>query len=187
MSLQIKTIDQIDNFQKFTLSEFSYSRIDTYEMCPSKYFFSYIKKEPRQFNAPALLGNVVHAVLEDCISSDKNLNIEEMKTSYHKNLTSYDPDSKLSQDFIEVGNEIVDEFFDLNKDKKFDVHGKEIGFNFIIGNYSIIGFIDRIDIINDEVFIVDYKTGKREVAAKDVANNLQLRDICPGCKSYVSR
>jgi RecB family exonuclease len=38
----------------------------------------------------------------------------------------------------------------------------------------MIGYIDRVDVVDDEVFIVDYKTGKREVAAKDVANNLQL-------------
>lgn len=52
---EIKNINDIDSFQKLTLADFSYSRIDTYEMCPSKYFFSYIKKEPRQFSAPAVL------------------------------------------------------------------------------------------------------------------------------------
>lgn len=51
----LKSIDEIDSFQRITLSEFSYSRIDTYEMCPSKYFFSYIKREPRMFSAPAVL------------------------------------------------------------------------------------------------------------------------------------
>jgi hypothetical protein len=53
--IQIRSLDQIDDFEKLTISEFSYSRIDTYEMCPSKYFYTYIKKEPRQFNAPAVL------------------------------------------------------------------------------------------------------------------------------------
>lgn len=51
----IKNLNTIDPFQRLSLSEFSYSRIDTYEMCPSKYFFSYIKKEPRGFSAPAVL------------------------------------------------------------------------------------------------------------------------------------
>jgi hypothetical protein len=54
-SIEIKSVEEIDYFKKLTLTEFSYSRIDTYEMCPSKYFFSYIKKEPRQFSAPAVL------------------------------------------------------------------------------------------------------------------------------------
>jgi hypothetical protein len=53
--MKLQLIEDIDPLQKLTLTDFSYSRIDTYEMCPSKYFFSYIKKEPRQFNAPAIL------------------------------------------------------------------------------------------------------------------------------------
>jgi len=55
MNLKIQSINDIDEFKKITLTDFSYSRIDTYEMCPSKYFYSYIKKEPRQFSAPAVL------------------------------------------------------------------------------------------------------------------------------------
>lgn len=55
MNLKIQSINDIDDFKKITLTDFSYSRIDTYEMCPSKYFYSYIKKEPRQFSAPAVL------------------------------------------------------------------------------------------------------------------------------------
>lgn len=49
-----------------------------------------------------------------------------------------------------------------------------MNFNFIIGSYKIIGFIDRVDIVGDRVNIIDYKTGKWEVAQKDVHNNLQL-------------
>lgn len=47
-------------------------------------------------------------------------------------------------------------------------------FQFVIGNYFIIGFIDRVDIYDDYVEIIDYKTGKREVAQKDVSTNLQM-------------
>lgn len=47
-------------------------------------------------------------------------------------------------------------------------------FKFIIGNYRIIGYIDRVDVYDDVVEIVDYKTGKREVAQKDISSNLQL-------------
>jgi len=187
MTLKIKSIEELDHFQKFTLSEFSYSRIDTYEMCPSKYFFSYIKKEPRRFNAPAVLGNIVHSVLEDCISKDSDLDIGQMKKLYKDNLLSYDPAGKIPKELVDVGDEIVEEFFDLNKNKKFNVYGKEVGFNFVIGNYSIIGYIDRVDVINNDVYIVDYKTGKREVALKDIPSNLQLRNIRIGSQKSFPR
>ena len=174
MDITIKNRSELDPFQKLTLSEFSYSRIDTYEMCASKYFYSYIKKEPRQFNSPAVLGNIIHSVLENTVSSEAPLSLDEMKIKYEEYKVSYDPTNIISKDLIDVGDLLLEEFYDQNQDRVFNVHGKEIGFNFVIGNYSIIGFIDRIDVLGDSVHIVDYKTGKREVALKNVSTNLQM-------------
>lgn len=174
MTVDIKSIENIDDFTKLTLTDFSYSRIDTYDMCPSKYFFSYIKKEPRQFGEAAVLGNIIHSVLEDLVSNEKPLSLDEMKSSYEVKKIGYDPESLISKDLIQVGSQILEEFYDINQDRVFDVYDKEMSFNFILGNYSIIGYIDRVDVVGDNVYIVDYKTGKREVAAKDVATNLQL-------------
>jgi hypothetical protein len=53
--ISIKSAKNISDFEKLYLTDLSYSRMDTYKMCPSKYFFSYIKKEPRQFNDAAVL------------------------------------------------------------------------------------------------------------------------------------
>lgn len=174
MTIKIKNINDIDSFQRLTLTEFSYSRMDTYEMCPSKYFFSYIQKEPRMFGEAAALGNIIHSVLEDLVSNEKELSLEEMKSSYEEKKFDYDPSSLISQSLIGAGDQILEEFYDANQNKLFDVYEKEMSFNFVIGNFIIIGFIDRVDIVGDDVFIIDYKTGKREVALKDVPNNLQL-------------
>lgn len=174
MTLELKTINDIDDFQKLSLTEFSYSRIDTYDMCPSKYFFSYIKKEPRQFNEPAVLGNIIHSVLEDLVSSENVLSLDEMKQKYEEKKVEYDPTGIIQGDLLNAGDYILEEFYDANQNKLFDVYDKEMGFNFIIGNYSIIGYIDRVDVTESDVHIVDYKTGKREVALKDIATNLQL-------------
>lgn len=174
MSLKIKSIDELNDFEKLTLTDFSYSRIDTYEMCPSKYFFSYIKKEPRLFGEAAVLGNIVHSVLEDSVSDTVPLSLEVMQQRYEASRGSYDPNNQISESLVQVGNIILEEFYDANQNKIFDVYEKELGFNFVIGNYSIIGYIDRVDVTGNEVHIVDYKTGKREVAQKDVATNLQL-------------
>lgn len=173
-SISIKSTDEISDLQKIALTEFSYSRIDTYDMCPAKYFYSYIQKEPRQFGEAAALGNIVHAVLEDVVSNTDTLSIENMKDRYRFHAEQIDPENQISSSLIDVGSSIIDEFYDLNEGKIFDVYEKELGFRFIIGNYIINGFIDRVDIVDDNVYIVDYKTGKREVAAKDVHANLQL-------------
>lgn len=70
--------------------------------------------------------------------------------------------------------QILEDFYDTYSSKRFDVQYKEMGFNFVLANYLLIGYIDRIDIYNDVVEIIDYKTGKREVAQKDISTNLQL-------------
>lgn len=55
MSVKIKKYEDLNDLQKLAVVDFSYSRIDTYKQCPSKYFYSYIKKEPRFFSEPAVL------------------------------------------------------------------------------------------------------------------------------------
>jgi len=173
-SILIKNYDNLDNLQKLAVVDFSYSRVDTYAQCPAKYFYSYIIKEPHQFNAPAVLGNIVHAVLENVLDNDKTLDISELKNEYEKNIPIWDPDNLIPSDLISVGSTIIDDFYDQHIDKKFNIYEKEMSFNFILGIYKIIGFIDRVDILHNRIHITDYKTGKWEVAQKDVANNLQL-------------
>jgi hypothetical protein len=53
--ISVENLEDIDPLVRLSLTDLSYSRMDTYKMCPSKYFFSYIKKEPRQFNDAAVL------------------------------------------------------------------------------------------------------------------------------------
>lgn len=55
MPIQIKKYEDLDELQKLAVVDFSYSRLDTYKQCPSRYFYSYIKKEPRFFSEPAVL------------------------------------------------------------------------------------------------------------------------------------
>lgn len=55
MTIVIKSLSEVSDFEKLSLSDFSYSRIDTYKTCPSKYFYSYIQKEPRGFAPAAVL------------------------------------------------------------------------------------------------------------------------------------
>lgn len=102
MTLEIKSRDSLDEFSKLTLMDLSYSRIDTYKMCPSKYFFSYIKKEPRSFNDAAVLGNIVHAVLEDEISSDKKIDYDNLIELYKSKSEIFDPSAKINDTLMEV-------------------------------------------------------------------------------------
>lgn len=173
-SLEIRNYNSLTDFEKLGLVDFSYSRLDTYNQCPSKYFYTYITKEERSFSPAAVLGNIVHSVLENTIEPDGLASIEDINKEYVKNISIWDPQSKISSELISVGTNILNEFYDQNSDAQFNVYEKEMSFSFIIGSYAINGYIDRVDVLGDRVNIVDYKTGKWEVAQKDIANNLQL-------------
>lgn len=174
LSIPIKSYESLSYLERLSLVDFSYSRIDTYTQCPAKYFYSYIQKEPRQFNAAATLGNIVHSVLENKLENNKQIDLEELKSEYEKNIPIWDPDNKISNELISVGSQIIDDFYDTNSDVDFHIFDKELAFSLIIGSYKIIGFIDRVDVYEDRVHITDYKTGKWEVTLKEVPNNLQL-------------
>jgi DNA helicase-2/ATP-dependent DNA helicase PcrA len=173
--IEIRSIDDLDPLQRLCLTDFSYSRLDTYKMCPSKYFYTYIQKEPRSFNDAAVLGNIVHSVLEECLSDETPLDQEALHLEYSKQKESYDPSGIISEDLIDVGSVILDEFYDKHSDEKFNIYEKELGFSFVIGNYLINGYIDRVDFYDeDTINIIDYKTGKWEVTQKGLHQNLQL-------------
>jgi RecB family exonuclease len=177
--IQIKSIESLDPMLKLGLTDFSYSRIDTYKMCPSKYFYTYIQKEPRVFNDAAVLGNIVHSVLEECVSSEEPLSHVELHSEFVKQKESYDPSGIISDDLITVGSEILNEFYDKHSEEKFHIYEKELGFSFVIGNYLINGYIDRIDNYDENTInIIDYKTRKMGSNTKRSSKQFTAWHIC---------
>jgi hypothetical protein len=53
--ISIRPVSSITELEKIALLDLSYSKIDSYMSCPAKYFFSYIKKEPKRFSDAAAL------------------------------------------------------------------------------------------------------------------------------------
>lgn len=180
--IKVRSIQDLDPLEKLCLTDFSYSRLDTYKMCPAKYFYSYIQKEPRTFNDAAVLGNIVHSVLEECLDNKSELNLEQLQEEYVKQKESYDPTGNIPENLISVGSEILNEFYDKHYEDSFDIYDKEFGFSFVIGNYLVNGFIDRIDFYDDNTInIIDYKTRKMGSNTKRSANKSSARHLRTGC------
>lgn len=171
--MQLKTVDDLDELEKLALIDMSYSRLDTYEMCPSKFWFTYIQKEERVFGPAASLGNVIHSVLEDKVGGE--LVYEDMLVSMEHHRETFDPDQLIDEGLLGAGRQMIQEFVDRHEEEEFDVIGKEKAFNIIIGSGRVRGFIDLVTREKDgTIRITDYKSGKWEVAAKNVHENLQV-------------
>lgn len=171
--MKLQTLDDLDELEKMALINMSYSRLDSYDMCPSKYWYTYIQKEDRVFGAAASLGNVIHGVLEDTVGDQ--LVYDDMLTRMDHHRQVYDPDELIDESLLSAGRQMIQEFIDRHEDEEFDVVGKEKEFNLIIGSALVVGYIDLITRDKDgTIRITDYKSGRYEVAQKNIASNLQV-------------
>lgn len=172
---KIQSIDEIDDFHRLLLIDMSYSRIDTYAYCPAKYFYSYILKEDRQFAPYAALGNIVHEVLE--IHAGEGSTHADMLVDFEAAKLKYDPDGLIWEDLLRTGETIIEHYVSsyAKSDQKVNILGKELPFDFVIGNAFVRGYIDRVDHLSKtQLRCIDWKTGKVAVTQKKVQDNLQL-------------
>lgn len=173
---------EVDPLKRLSLQDFSYSRLSCFNDCQLKYFYSYIIRVPQDFGFPALLGNIIHEALELTLENETNINAFELINEYHAARLRYDPNEDIPDEMIIEGERMLIEFAKLinNKPVKVDatqsdyLFEKEKPFSFVLGRARINGFIDYVSVREDKVFIRDYKSGKREVAGKDVSTNPQL-------------
>lgn len=170
--MSVRLLQDLTPLEKLALIDMSYSRIDTYDMCRAKYYYSYIQKEERVFGPAAALGNMVHGVLEE-VDWTAPLDLDAMLENLVKQRDVYDPDREIPADLVAVGTTVLEEFVDRHDGDRFNVLGAEVPFAIVVGSALIVGYIDRVDRDANGIHITDYKTGKYEVAQKNVADNFQ--------------
>lgn len=171
--MKLKTLDELSDLEKLSLRSLSYSRLNTFDMCELKYFLSYIIKEDQVFGPPAVLGNVLHSVLENTVGEP--LNYAGMLTLMSEQLKERDPEGLIDEDLRQAGRIMLAEFVDRHQDETFDVIGREKQFEIVVGSAKILGYIDLVLKGSDGgIRVVDYKTGSFEVAKKNAPADLQL-------------
>jgi len=172
------------------VKNFSYSQLDTYEVCPRKYEYGYILKIPQKPNAALSFGITVHNTLNNFYALHKKAKEgiegivqypteEEMIELYEKNWVrgGYDS-SKHEQLRKEQGEKILREYYRKIYSKDEKILNLEENFTVHTAEYSFGGKVDRIDLVEEvggvkQVRIVDYKTGKVKKEA-EIKNDLQL-------------
>lgn len=170
----VQTLDELTDFEKLSLVNVSYSRLETYDMCAAKYFYTYIARYPRVFGPHATLGNIIHSTLENVLEPDTPVDGDLLLEEYEKQKVAWDPENQIPDNLYNNGEAMINEFADRHAGDTFPIDTKEKEFAIVVGGGLVRGFIDRVDIKDDVLTIIDYKSGAREVTHANTPTNLQL-------------
>ncbi|MBW3619769.1 MAG: PD-(D/E)XK nuclease family protein [Actinobacteria bacterium] len=172
----------------------SFSRVDTYGNCPTKFRYAYVDRLPGQPGPHLSFGTSVHAALEtfydrklpDCPSEE--------------DLLGYLYDAWDSSGFVELSREEQLAFYRHAQDALRRFHRRaaptyrlpadtEAWFELPIGELAtVVGSIDRVDVDDDgELHVIDYKTNRKVKNRERVAGSLQLAIYALACEHLYGR
>ena len=158
---------------KLSTKGYSYSSISTYFECPFRFYLDYyyrLSEFETTFNT--FIGSAFHKVMEDCIT-DKNKDINETYYKYIEDNKSKLPFNEKEQFYVEkvkdelifIVNTIREQYSKFSTEPTDEWHEKyleystdDLGLNTNIKSI-IKGVVDKCIFINDDVLIIDYKTG----------------------------
>ncbi|MDD4718821.1 MAG: PD-(D/E)XK nuclease family protein [Bacilli bacterium] len=189
------SVDKI-NLEHLTNLSLSPSSMDTYNYCPFQYFCKYILKldeiEIEKYDN-RIAGTYIHYLFEKLISNKatkdniigllKFWKLEFIKEKDFKlNATTDYMFDKLNDTVRILWPFIYDDIYK----NKFVPHKLELNiskdeeFLPLVLNYNNIpiylrGIIDRVDLYDHYVRVIDYKTGSKKVVLNEIANGLNLQ------------
>lgn len=159
---------------------FSFSQISMFKNCQRSWYYRYIEKLPVVLGPQLKKGSQVHLLLEH-FETFKNLKSSNIETSNFSNVEMLNDENFKNfnefekQDFLEAFNnpevfQIVENFSNSELGKiilsRKSIREFEFMFNekieptFEKESSIFIGYIDRINIFDGQIELIDYKTGK---------------------------
>ncbi len=179
--------------------ELSFSAIETFNLCPRKYYYNYILKLPRKDWPWLVFGTFVHLSLEKfhnyvIFHKKRNREIDYsslMIRAYKSASRVYgrkakkDKSYQVTKEQKEKAKVILSEHLEKVIKNPPNVFFVEKGFRIKIGNFVIRGYIDRVDKIGENIYeVLDYKTSSKSY---NVDKNYQLSLYAYALKRLLSR
>lgn len=141
----------------------SYSQIDTFNTCGLQYKYRYVLNIPTMPSHVLSFGSTMHNTLRDFhmqLMMGEKPDLNDLYAMYEKNWinSGYLDKSHVKLRF-EHGQEILQRYFADCQGKEFKHFALEKSFKLFLGDTKFTGKIDRIDMVDGGVEIIDYKTG----------------------------
>jgi putative RecB family exonuclease len=147
------------------------SRVSAFTSCPMQFRFSSIERLPEPPGVATTKGSVVHRALEllfvrpaaqrtpEALRSDLATALDEYST--HPEYVGLRLDEAAAADFAAECNDLVDKYFAMEDPTKVREIGLELWMEAPVGDLSLRGIIDRLELDDDgELVVTDYKTGR---------------------------
>ncbi|MCU0653480.1 MAG: UvrD-helicase domain-containing protein [Candidatus Pacebacteria bacterium] len=170
---QVQTVRVTGNYRPLPKqiifpSHFSFTQLATFEKCPMQYKFSHILKVPTRGKAFFSYGRTMHNSLYEFLMElgDKKGSFKRLADLYERNWIDEWYDGKSEKEaYYRQGLASLKSFwkdFSARRPKIMMLNNApalEQEFNLKISGFAVTGKIDRIDVGQKGVEIIDYKTG----------------------------
>ncbi len=164
---------------KFENKHLSYSRLSRFEQCPLSFKLSYIDKKRTSPGVPLLFGKAIHDVLEHLVQEHMDNEREDAlseKRALELWQEAWSAGGLTGAGVFEEGIKILKNF--VNRQGFLDhqdVLAVERRFELRVGSFNVLGFIDRVDRVDDQtVEVIDYKTNRMLFTREEIDHSLQM-------------
>lgn len=155
----------------------SYSSFDTYCQCPLKFKFQYIDWVKVPEKPEFFFGGLIHETVQHALRRDPIIPKLEDLIKYYESKWREEvfPDKLTSDQYLQLGREMITNFYENYKPGLRKVVAAERRFQIPLGKHTLSGIIDRVDKLPYGAFeIVDYKTSKSLPSQEEVDKDKQL-------------
>lgn len=166
------------NAPKFHVDYLSYSQIETFRICPLHYKLKYIYKIPTPPSSSQSFGNTFHITMKTFYEAVGRGEKPTEKLMYKLLEENWIPEGYLGKkhekDSIEKAKKFLKHYLKTYFDPKVGPAAMEQPFAVSLSGLRVGGKIDRLDVHDGTLEIIDYKTGATALSQAQADNDLQL-------------